>query len=181
LHATKNNSFKSNFQINFNNLNLKTQKNFISFSIIKTLKQTVIPMAVSGHNGNNETFIGLSSSLSLSIYDGENFNELNILANKREPIEVFIDRDYSSTTYEYQYVNVTIDNDRNTNLLYLYNNFNLTSQNASIHIELKMTNSTLTNSIAFIFVLKYGHLPILNATYADYDAFKLICPSRYFF
>ena len=138
-------------------------------------------MAVSGHNGNNETLIGFSSSLSLSIYDGENFNELNVLANKREPIEVFIQRDSSLSTYEYQYVNVTNDNDKNANLLYLYNNFNLTSQNASIHIELKMANTTLTNSIGYLFVLKYGHLPIVNATYADCDTFRIFCPSRYFF
>jgi len=134
-------------------------------------------MAVSGHNGNNETLIGLSSSISLSIYNGENFNELNVLANKREPIEVFIERDTSLSTYEYQYVNVTNDNDKNANLLYLYNNFNLTSQNASIHIEFKMTNTTLAKSIAYLFVLKYGHLPIINATHADYDTFKLFCPS----
>ena len=133
-------------------------------------------MAVSGHNGNNETLIGLSSSISLSIYDDENFNELNVLANKREPIEVFIERDTSLSSYEYQYVNVTIDNDKNANLLYLFNNFNLTSQNASIHIELKMANS-----IAYLIVLKYGHLPIINATHADYDTFKLFCPSINFY
>jgi hypothetical protein len=134
-------------------------------------------MAVSGHNGNNETFIGLSSSISLSIYDEESSNELNIIANNREPIEVFIERDNRLSTYEYQNVNVTIDNDKNANLLYLFNHFNLTSQNASIHIELKMTNTTLANSIAYLFVLKYGHLPIINATHADYDTFKLFCPS----
>jgi hypothetical protein len=138
-------------------------------------------MAVSGHNGNNETLIGFSSSLSLSIYDGENFNELNVLANKREPIEVFIQRDTSLSSYEYQFVNVTIDNDKNANILYLYNNFNLTSQNASIHIELKMANTTHSNSIAYLFVLKYGHLPIINATHADYDTFKLFCPSIKFY
>jgi hypothetical protein len=138
-------------------------------------------MAVSGHNGNNETLIGLSSSISLSIYDDESLNELNIFANRREPIEVFIERYNSLTTYEYQYVNVTIDNDKNANLLFLYNNFNLTSQNASIHIELKKANTTLTNSIAYLFVLKYGNLPIVNTTYADCDTFRIFCPSRYFF
>ena len=29
-------------------------------------------MAVTGHNGNNETIIGLSNSIGLSIYDSKN-------------------------------------------------------------------------------------------------------------
>ena len=50
-------------------------------------------MAVSGHNGDNESFIGFSSSIALSFYD-ENINELDI-SNAPNPIDIFISRDPS--------------------------------------------------------------------------------------
>ena len=34
-------------------------------------------MAVSGHNGNNETLVGLSSSIGLTVYD-EKVNEIQV-------------------------------------------------------------------------------------------------------
>jgi len=129
-------------------------------------------MAVSGHNGNNETLIGMSSSLGLSFYDYDSNNEIPI-TQSLSPIDIILPRDKSVSKYSFQYVNAT-----NLEFLdgsfYLQNNLNITTQNASIHIELKPLNE----SIGYLIVLKLGHLPIINSTFADYTTFKFICPSK---
>ena len=48
-------------------------------------------MASCGHNGNNETRIGMSPSISLSFYD-EKLNEL-VIDQTSMPIEILIKRD----------------------------------------------------------------------------------------
>ena len=62
-------------------------------------------MAVSGHNGRNETYVGNSSSIGLRFYD-ENSNEIQI-TQSNFPIDVKIKRDSSLTesSLSYQYVN----------------------------------------------------------------------------
>jgi hypothetical protein len=129
-------------------------------------------MAVSGHNGNNETLIGMSSSLGLSFYDYDSNNEIPI-TQSLSPIDIILPGDKSVSKYSFQYVNTT-----NLEFLdgsfYLQNNMNITTQNASLHIELKPLNESISYLIAF----KLGQLPIINTTYADYSSFKLICPSN---
>jgi hypothetical protein len=129
-------------------------------------------MAVSGHNGNNETLIGMSSSLGLSFFDYETNIEIPI-SQSLSPIDIIIPRDKSVFKYSFQYVNTT-----NLEFLdgsfYLQNNMNITTQNASLHIELKPLNESISYLIAF----KLGQLPIINTTYADYSSFKFICPSN---
>ena len=126
-------------------------------------------MAVSGHNGNNETKIGSSSSVGLSFYD---------LTNKEIPItnsniDIVLQRDSSINESPFQYVNATMIQN-STNSYFLPNAFNITSTNASIHIELK----PLDVSVAYILVMKLGSLPIINSTYANYDMFNFFCPSK---
>ena len=129
-------------------------------------------MAVSGHNGNNESLVGLSSSIGLTIFD-DDVKEIQV-TNSQEPIEVFIARDiHLESFYKFQLVNATQMKFSSKEEFYLFNSFNLTSENASIHIELKGLTS-----IGYVIVLKYGHSPIVNSTYADYDSFKIICPSK---
>jgi hypothetical protein len=129
-------------------------------------------MAVSGHNGNNETLIGMSSSLGLSFYDYESNNEIEILQSLT-PIDIILPRDESVSKNSFQYVNAT-NLDFLDGSFYLQNNMNITTQNASIHIELKPLNE----SISYLIVLKLGHLPIINTTYSDFTSFKFICPSN---
>ena len=133
-------------------------------------------MAVSGHNGNNETLVGLSASIGLTIYD-ENVNEIQV-KNSKELIEIFISRDiHLDNSYEFQLVNASQLKLRSKEDFFMFNSFNVTSQNASIHIELKL----LTPVVGYFMVLKYGHVPIVNSTYSEYDSFTLICPSKVFF
>jgi hypothetical protein len=127
-------------------------------------------MAISGHNGNNETKIGLSNSIGLSIYDSKN-NDVPITSSH---IDVVIQRDSNLPDISYRYVNAT---QFQLSSGFLHNAFNSTSTNASIHIELKPINEI----IGYLIALKYGSSPIINETYSNFDAFKLICPSRIFY
>lgn len=134
-------------------------------------KESLTPMAISGHNGNNETLIGMSNSLGLS------FNDLNM--NKVEvsltttPIDILIKRDLSVQTNSFNYVNAT---QIQLSSFYLTNAFNLTTTNASIHIELKPLNF----SIGYLIVVKLGYVPILNSTFNDFSSFRILCPSNSF-
>ena len=56
----------------------------------------------------------------------------------------------------------------------LVNSFQIMATNASIQIHLKSLNSN--NSVGYMILLKFGVVPILNATYADYDQMKILCP-----
>ena len=128
-------------------------------------------MAISGHNGNNETHIGLSSSIGLSLYD-ENSNELEI-TQSLSPIDILIQRDQNFNQIKFYYVNAT-----NIGFLigsnFLQNSFKIKMNNASIHIELKPLNTTL----AYLLVIKLGYMPLINSTHADYSSFKVFCPSE---
>jgi len=130
-----------------------------------------MPMAVSGHNGNNETFIGFSSYVDLSFYD-ENLNDIPIVQSK-SPIHISIERDPNLPKYSYQYANVT-SIDMPINTFFLPNGLNLTAKYASLHIELKPFNV----SIGYLVLVKFGYTPIVNATYADYDTFETLCPNK---
>jgi hypothetical protein len=131
-------------------------------------------MAVSGHNGNNETLIGMSTSLGLSFYDYEMNSEISI-SQSSSPIDIIMPRDKSVSKYSFQYVNST-NLDFLDGSFYLQNNMNITTQNSSIHIELRPLNE----SVSYLIVLKLGHLPIINTTYADFTSFKFFCPSNYY-
>ena len=129
-------------------------------------------MAVSGHNGNNETLIGMSTSISLSFFDPETTIEIPI-SQIKSPIDMIIPRDKSVSNYSFQYVNATYL-DFLDGSFFLQNTFNITTTNASIHIELMPMNI----SIGYLIVFKLGHLPIINISYTDFDSFKIICPSK---
>jgi len=126
-------------------------------------------MAVSGHNGNNETLIGMSSSIGLSFYD-QNMNEIEIKQTQR-PIEMIIKRDPNIADHSFQYINISSFQISSS---FLTNAFYLTANSASLHIELKPLNAT----IGYLLVLKIGYTPILNSTFADFTSFKLFCPSK---
>jgi hypothetical protein len=128
-------------------------------------------MAVCGHNGDNESFIGFSSSIELSFFD-ENLNEIEII-DTAKPIDIVIPRDPSVSKHPYQYVNVSQFKLPYDSFI-LQNSFNLISTNASIHIELKPLNQ----SIGYILVFKLGFSPIVNSIQTDYDSFKIFCPSK---
>ena len=129
-------------------------------------------MASCGHNGNNETRIGMSPSISLSFYD-EKLNEIVIQDQTSMPIEILIKRDKNMPDYSFQYVNVS-QIDLTSSSSFLPNAFNLTLTNASLHIELKPLNWT----IGYVLVMKLGYTPIINSSQADFTSFRIFCPSQ---
>ena len=139
-----------------------------------TVRSMYEPMATSGHNGNNETFIGLSSALSFSLAFESNSNR--DVSQIKTPLELWIQRELNtSAVLTFQYVNAT----NLTNLSYmLFNSFQIKSTNSSLQIHLKPLNSTLS----YLILVKLGSLPSLNSTHADYDFMKFLCPqtSNYF-
>ena len=128
-----------------------------------------MPMAINGHNGNNETFIGVSNSIGLTFYDLKS-NEIPIV---KSPIDIVIQRDSNLPEINFQYVNST-QIQLSPGSFYLPNAFNLTSTNASIHIELE----PLDKNVGYFVALKLGSTPIINSTYSNYDAFQVNCPSN---
>ena len=126
-------------------------------------------MAVSGHNGKNETLIGMSSSIGLSFYD-QNMNEIEITQTQK-PIEMIIKRDPYVADYPFQYINIS---SFQLSSSFLKNALYLTTNNASIHIEIKHVNF----SIGYLLIMKLGYTPILNSTFADYSSFKIFCPGK---
>jgi hypothetical protein len=126
-------------------------------------------MAVSGHNGNNETLIGMSSSIGLSIYD-QNMNEIEI-SQTQKPIKIIIKRDQNLPEYSFQQIKTT---QMNLSSAYLQNAFNLTANNASIRVEIK----PIDQKLGYLFVLKLGRIPVLNSSFVDFTSFKLFCPSK---
>lgn len=130
-------------------------------------------MAVCGHNGNNETKIGVSNSVGISFYD-ENLNEIKIFTTK-SPINLTILRDVNLKEYLYQYVNATQIPLSNSSFL-IHNGIELKSKNASLHIELKPINVTLS----YLIVIKLGFTPVINDETTEYSSFKIFCPSKVF-
>jgi len=128
-------------------------------------------MAVSGHNGNNETLIGVSNSIGLTLFD-ENSNEIPITKTS-EPIDILIQRDSNLPQYSYYYVNAT-KFEFSSGQFYLTNTFKITATNASIHIELKPLNQ----NIGYVLATKLASTPLINATNADYTWFKIFCPNE---
>ena len=128
-------------------------------------------MAVSGHNGNNETYIHMSYSIGLNFYD-KNANEINILQSK-SPIDIIIQRDQNTINYTFEYVNAT-GMGLLSGTFFLQNSFTLKMSNASIHIELKPVNQT----IAYLLVLKLGYMPVVNTKSVEYTSFKVFCPRK---
>ena len=131
-------------------------------------------MAVCGHNGKNESHIGMSSSIGLTLYDSY-ANEIQV-TQSLSPIDILIQRDQNTQNYSFEYINATSIGFLSNTFL-LQNSFKIKSINASIHIEIKPLNL----SLGYLLLMKYGFMPILNSTHADYSSFKLFCPSKEFF
>ena len=126
-------------------------------------------MASCGVNGDNETKIGLSQTVSLSFNDASG-NEL-LINNSTELIDIWIPRDLKTPNPIPQYVNITFNNRQAGQFFPL--GFNVTASNSSIHLEFSPIKST----ISYIVLLKFNMTPRINSTFSDYDSWRLFCPS----
>jgi hypothetical protein len=140
-------------------------------------------MALTGGNGDNETKIGSSRSISYSLYD-ENKNEIPI-ANLNKKIEYWIPKDSSVAIEPYKLIdalNATMVNDT-TKLVYMngtiINGFKLTGTNSSLHVQIKPDNlnPSIISMVGYLFLLKFGDNPVLSSTTKYFDEWSIYCPS----
>lgn len=135
-----------------------------------TLKSILLPMALSGHNGRNESLVGYSYGLDLCFLD-ENGNEIDV-HDTLKPIQMYIPRDSNLPYDQYEFVNtsnftVTSENQILPNAMRIY------GTNASLHIQIKPVNE----SVAYLILVKFGSTPLLNATTSSYDFWEILCPN----
>jgi hypothetical protein len=136
-------------------------------------------MALTGSNGNNQTNIGSSRTLSYSLYD-ENSNEITV-NNLATPIDYWIAKDPSVPITPYKYVFAINASQLNTSESLAYLNDSqvkdgfmvtglaLTGANVSVHVQLKPINFTLN----FLTLVKFGDNPSLINQY--FDALNIFC------
>lgn len=127
-------------------------------------------MALSGHNGRNESRIGFSYGLDLSFQD--QYGNTIPVENTLQPIDMWIPRDPSLYKDVYTFVDTTKFNLK-PSLQILPNWFKITSTNCSVHIQLKPAKA----NVAYLVMLKFGTTPVLNSTNSSYDYWQFLCPN----
>jgi len=134
----------------------------------------VIDNAVTGANGDNETYIGNSKQLSLSFYD-EDKKEIPI-KNQKNTFEFIISRDLSwssdNTSLEFVYINASQMELAEKNH-FLPNAITLSGSNVSFHLQIKPINL----NTGYVVLMKLGQTPIFNSTFQSFDHWKILCPS----
>lgn len=111
---------------------------------------------MTGYNGNNETNIQASKSLSLTLFTSTN-EEISVKTRPTDrKFDFWIAKHSTSIPIDsYTYINVT--NSTNTTLPYV-TGFNLTATNASIHIQIKPEESFSFKNVYQI-LIKFGQNP----------------------
>ena len=148
-------------------------------------------MAITGENGDNETYIGLSKSISYNIYD-ESKNEIPI-KNLKNKIEYSIPKDLPVQIIPYTFIDTTnllknnFSNNNITGRAYIANNtfkffdgiftsgFRLNGSNVSVHIQIKPDDKYKLN-FCYLFLLKFKSNPVFNLNTQDFDEWSIFCP-----
>ena len=131
-------------------------------------------MALTGSNGDNETYIPSSKSLDLSFYDAD-YNAIDVVNRVNNPIDFWISKDPTVFIEPFTFINALNTSFLNTSsdfqLIngFIVNGFNLSGHNQSIHVQIK----PLYANKAYLSLLKFGD----NPTFKNYDIVNLFCPS----
>ena len=134
-----------------------------------------MPMASCVHNGNNETNIGKSQSISVS-FSENNGNEVEI-RNSGRLIDIWVSRDVNIPRPNVTYVNSSEHINNNTESDLFPIGITTSILNSSIHVELLPVNV----SVGYLFLLKFNMRPKINETFQSYHHWKLFCPSGKFY
>ena len=155
-------------------------------------RSAVLTQALTGANGDNVTNIGLSKSISFSLYD-EDKNEIPI-NNLAKPVEFWIPKDPNMNQEPFKLVDILnstilvhngtfINSTNSTNANYtlnfnddgfFLNGIRLNGTNVSLHIQIKPENM----SIGYLVLAKFGENPTLKKGKKDYSHYDLFCPDR---
>lgn len=132
--------------------------------------------ALTGANGDNETFIGNSKQLSLAFYD-ENKQEIPI-SNSMSRFEFVIPRDLSfsapGTSMDFEYVNASYMDMSDKNH-FLPNAINTTGANISFHLQISPDDV----NTGYVVLMKLGQTPVLNSSMQSYDYWNIYCPEGF--
>lgn len=133
-------------------------------------------MALTGNNGDTQTNIQTSRSLSFAIYNSKTNDEIKV-SKTSKPISMWISKDSSVSIPSFTFVNVLNQSNLTQNKYqlkdgFLLMGFRLTSTNVSIHIQIKPSKNNSLSS--YLTLLKYGDNPILSTN--NYDTLQLFCP-----
>ena len=128
----------------------------------------MLTTAPTGLNGDNETSVGGSNSVSIS-FQGKDKSQIEI--NFKEPAEFYIKKASINMIFEkYNFTHIMeLIRNKSSNSVFFYNSFELPGLNISIHFQIRPNIS----SIGYLTLLKYGGLPTLNNH--DYDHMKVFC------
>jgi hypothetical protein len=131
----------------------------------------LLKKALTGANGDNETYVGNSKQLSLTFYD-ENKNEIPI-NNAKSKFEFVIPKDLSAsrTSIGYEYVNAS-NMDLADKNHFLPNAINTTVANISFHLQIK----PIERNTSYVVLMKLGQTPVLNSTMQSYDYWEIFHP-----
>ena len=126
--------------------------------------------ALAGLNGDNETSIGESNSISLSF---QGMDKSKIEVHFTQPAEFYIKKNSQINNIFLNYhINEILElmkNKSSTSNLF-YQSFELPGSNLSIHFQIKPNIS----SVGYLTLLKYGGLPKFENF--DYEYLKIFCP-----
>ena len=134
----------------------------------------MMSMALTGTNGDTQTNIQSSRSLSFSLYSGETTKEMPV-SQTSKPISMWISKDPAVSVPSYTFINVLNQTNSTQNEYQLKDGFLMSgfrlasSSNVSIHIQIKPSK----NSSQYLALLKYGANPVLSTNF--YDTLKLFC------
>ena len=133
-------------------------------------------MALTGANGDNETHIGSSKSISFSLYNASS-NEIQV-ANLANPLDFWIP--HEATQVPFQYISATnastsLNSSGTYQLIdgFIVSGFNLSGSNVSVHIQISPVNTALP----YVALVKFGENPIFRPDITLYDMMSVYCPS----
>jgi hypothetical protein len=119
-------------------------------------------MAPTGHNGNNETNIGLSQTVEIIMSDGH--GNVIPIKDSNQLFDIWIPRDLQAPKPKPYLVNSAKQEGEFFPLA-----FNITTLNGSLHAEI----APLNLSVGYVVLVKFNQTPTIQ----DYNSWKLFCPS----
>jgi hypothetical protein len=129
-------------------------------------------MASCTSNCDNQSFVGYSNSISLSIYH-ENSVEISV-KKSRKPIGIKIKRDPNLPIPQFELVNAEFMN-FTVNSQFLPNRIEIKSYYAALIFQLKPVD--FNSDTGYILLIKKETMPIVNSTDSIYDYAKCLCPN----
>jgi hypothetical protein len=158
-------------------LNKSASANVNCSSLTLSLKNSVSQVATVGGNGRD---CNLDSSATVTVSVFQSSNQMLNVRKLQTPVDIWIPRNsFNAVVPAYQFINASSPNYKIClfNDTFMQYGINVTNNN-SIHVQFKNmgSNSSDNLTIGYLVLAKFGSAPALNASYSNYDLWKLYCP-----